>query len=123
MRVSVNRRAEQVSKGAVRAVRSTVDSGSFRRPVVRSGDAVRRPAAAPRLVPCPPAEWVAARANPSPTTAKTKRPRLLVGAFENLNLNLVCYGQTNPEGRARLTRRLIMDLVRIVIFKPSIAQS
>ena len=32
-----------------------------------------------------------------------------------------CYGQTNPEGRARLTRRLIMDLVFIVIFKPSIA--
>jgi len=38
-----------------------------------------------------------------------------------LNLNLECYGQTNPEGRARLTRRLIMDLVFIVIFKPSIA--
>jgi hypothetical protein len=34
-----------------------------------------------------------------------------------LNLNLECYGQTNPEGRARLTRRLIMDLVRIVIFE------
>src|ERR1700746_3294922 len=48
---------------------------------------------------------------------KTKRPRLLVGAFENLNLNLECYGQTNPEGRARLTRRLIMDLVFIVIFE------
>lgn len=45
-----------------------------------------------------------------------------VGAFENLNLNLECYGQTNPEGRARLTRRLIMDLVFIVIFKPSIAR-
>ncbi len=40
----------------------------------------------------------------------------MVGAFENLNLNLECYGQTNPEGQARLTRRLIMDLVRIVIF-------
>jgi hypothetical protein len=45
-----------------------------------------------------------------------------VGAFEKLNLNLECYGQTNPEGRARLTRRLIMDLVRIVIFKPSITR-
>jgi len=33
-----------------------------------------------------------------------------------LNLNLECYGQTNPEGRARLTRRLIMDLVFIVMF-------
>ena len=40
----------------------------------------------------------------------------MVGAFEKLNLNLECYGQTNPEGRARLTRRLIMDLVFIVIF-------
>ncbi len=46
----------------------------------------------------------------------------MVGAFENLNLNLECYGQTNPEGRARLTRRLIMDLVFIVIFKSSIAR-
>ena len=27
------------------------------------------------------------------------------------------YGQTNPEGRARLTRRLIMDLVFIVMFR------
>ena len=35
----------------------------------------------------------------------------------DLNLNLECYGQTNPEGRARLTRRLIMDLVFIVIFE------
>jgi hypothetical protein len=29
--------------------------------------------------------------------------------------------QTNPEGRARLTRRLIMDLVCIVISRLSIA--
>ena len=35
----------------------------------------------------------------------------------DLNLNLECYGQTNPDGRARLTRRLIMDLVCIVIFE------
>jgi hypothetical protein len=41
----------------------------------------------------------------------------LIGAFENLNLNLERYGQTNPEGRARLTRRLIMDLIFIVIFE------
>jgi hypothetical protein len=34
-----------------------------------------------------------------------------------LDLNLECYRQTNPEGRARLTRRLIMDLVLIVIFE------
>ena len=33
-----------------------------------------------------------------------------------------CYGQTNPEGRARLTRRLIMDLIRIIITKSSIAR-
>ena len=52
---------------------------------------------------------------------KNQKAPTFVGAFENLNLNLECYGQTNPEGRARLTRRLIMDLVFIVIFKPSIA--
>jgi hypothetical protein len=34
----------------------------------------------------------------------------------NLNLELA-NDQTNPEGRARLTRRLIMDLVCIVIFE------
>jgi len=40
----------------------------------------------------------------------------------DLNLNLVVYGQTNPEGRARLTRRLIMDLVFIVISRRSISR-
>src|SRR5947209_16378763 len=40
-----------------------------------------------------------------------KGPDFLVGALENSNLNLEYYGQTNPEGRTRLTRRLIMDLV------------
>jgi hypothetical protein len=35
----------------------------------------------------------------------------------NLNLNFGRYSQTNPEGSARLTRRLIMDLVEIVIFE------
>lgn len=48
---------------------------------------------------------------------KKRKAPTFVGAFENLNLNLECYGQTNPEGRARLTRRLIMDLVFIVIFR------
>lgn len=48
---------------------------------------------------------------------KNQKAPTFVGAFENLNLNLECYGQTNPEGRARLTRRLIMDLVFIVIFR------
>jgi hypothetical protein len=33
------------------------------------------------------------------------------------------YEQTNPEGRARLTRRLIVGLIRIVITKLSIARS
>jgi hypothetical protein len=48
---------------------------------------------------------------------KSRRPRFLVGAFEKcLNLETE-NGQTNPEGRARLTRRLIMDLVFIVIFE------
>jgi hypothetical protein len=39
-----------------------------------------------------------------------------------LDLNLEYYGQTNPEGRTRLTRRLIMDLIRIIIAKASIAR-
>ena len=52
---------------------------------------------------------------------KSQKAPTFVGAFEKLNLNLECYGQTNPEGRARLTRRLIMDLVRIIIAKSSIA--
>ena len=51
---------------------------------------------------------------------KSRRPRFGVGAFEILNLETE-NGQTNPEGPARLTRRLIMDLVFIVIFGPSIA--
>ena len=52
---------------------------------------------------------------------KNQKAPTLVGAFENVNLNLECYGQTNPEGRARLTRRLIMDLVFMLISKLSIA--
>src|SRR5258708_25038607 len=41
--------------------------GVFRGPVVRSGDAIHRPAALPRLTPLSAAEWVVARASPSPT--------------------------------------------------------
>ena len=52
-----------------------------------------------------------------PRNIKKRKAPIFVGAFEKLNLNLECYGQTNPEGRARLTRRLIMDLVLIVIFE------
>src|SRR5260370_5203886 len=48
-------------------VRSTVDSGSFRQRVVRSGGAVRRLAVPLRLVPVPAAEPVVARESPSPT--------------------------------------------------------
>ena len=51
---------------------------------------------------------------------KSRRPRFCRGLRECLNLE-TDNGQTNPEGRARLTRRLIMDLVFIVIFGPSIA--
>ena len=52
------------------------------------------------------------------TSAKTKRPRLLVGASEiESELGNLANNQTNPEGPARLTRRLIMDLVCIVIFR------
>ena len=48
---------------------------------------------------------------------KTRRPRFLVGAFEKCLNSDTENGQTNPEGPARLTRRLIMDLVFIVIFE------
>jgi len=41
-----------------------------------------------------------------------------VGASEiESELGNLANDQTNPEGRARLTRRLIMDLVFIVIFE------
>lgn len=53
---------------------------------------------------------------------KNQKAPTFIGAFVDLNLNLECYGQTNPEGRARLTRRLIMDLVFIVIFDTNIAR-
>jgi hypothetical protein len=52
---------------------------------------------------------------------KKQKAPTFVGASEieselgNLRLRLA-NNQTNPEGRARLTRRLIMDLVCIVIF-------
>src|SRR5262249_35446693 len=54
---------------------------------------------------------------------KSQKAPTFVGAFENLDLNLEYYGQTNPEGRTRLTRRLIMDLIRIIIANASIARS
>src|SRR6516162_6568084 len=50
-----------------KAVRSTVAWRLFRRPVVRSGGAVRRPGKPPRLVPLPAAESVVAQVSPSPT--------------------------------------------------------
>ena len=53
---------------------------------------------------------------------KNQKAPTFVGAFVDLNLNLDCYGQTNPEGRARLTRRLIMDLVFIAMFDTNIAR-
>ena len=58
---------------------------------------------------------------------KKQKAPTFVGASEieselgNLRLCLA-NNQTNSEGRARLTRRLIMDLVCIVICKPSIAR-
>ena len=44
-----------------------VDSDSFRQPVVRSGGAVRRPAAPPRRTPFPEVESLVALVSPSPT--------------------------------------------------------
>ena len=58
---------------------------------------------------------------------KTRRPRFCRGLREsNLSLKIFACkslgnGQTHPEGRARPTRRLIMDLVCIVMSKPTIA--
>src|SRR5713101_2783764 len=52
------------------------------------------------------------------TSAKTKRPRLLSEPSEiESELGNLANGQTIPEGPARLTRRLIMDLVCIAISK------
>ena len=56
-----------ISKGRAEAAHSRADSGYFRRPVVRSDGADRRPAGAPRLAPFPAAERVAVRASPYPT--------------------------------------------------------
>ena len=48
---------------------------------------------------------------------KNQKAPTFVGASEiESELGNLTNNQTNPEGRARLTRRLIMDLVCIVIF-------
>src|SRR5579862_7860453 len=54
------------------------------------------------------------------TSAKCKRPRLFSRSLREFVSELGYYGQTNPEGRTRLTRRLVMDLIRIIIANPSI---
>ena len=49
---------------------------------------------------------------------KMQKAPTFVGASEiESELGNLANDQTNPEGRARLTRRLIMDLVFIVIFE------
>ena len=54
---------------------------------------------------------------PNKHRKKQKAPTF-VGASEiESELGNLTNNQTNPEGRARLTRRLIMDLVCIVIFE------
>jgi hypothetical protein len=54
---------------------------------------------------------------------KNQEAPTFVGASEiESELGNLTNDQTNPEGRARLTRRLIMDLICIVIFKVSIAR-
>ena len=59
---------------------------------------------------------------PKTTSAKKQKAPTFVGASEiESELGNLTNNQTNPEGRARLTRRLIMDLVFIVISKLSIA--
>jgi hypothetical protein len=55
---------------------------------------------------------------PKTTSAKKQKAPTFVGASEiESELGNLTNNQTNPEGRARLTRRLIMDLVFIVIFE------
>jgi hypothetical protein len=56
------------------------------------------------------------------THRKKQKAPTFVGASEiESELGNLANNQTNPEGRARLTRRLIMDLVCIVISRLSIA--
>jgi hypothetical protein len=57
----------QISKVRVEVTRSALNSVFFRRPVVRSGCAVHRPAVAPRPIPFTDAESLVAPASPSPT--------------------------------------------------------
>ena len=64
--VSTERRSDANCKGP-KVVRNVVDSGFFRQPVVRSGGAVRRPAAPSRRTPFREVESLVARASPSPT--------------------------------------------------------
>ena len=52
------------------------------------------------------------------TSVKKQKAPTFVGASEiESELGNLANNQTNPEGRARLTRRLIMDLVFMVIFE------
>ena len=55
---------------------------------------------------------------PKNNIRKKQKAPTFVGASEiESELRNLTNNQTNPEGRARLTRRLIMDLVFIVIFE------
>ena len=55
---------------------------------------------------------------------KTRRPRFWSGPSRIASeLGNLTNGQTNPEGPARLTRRLIMDLVLIVILETEYSTS
>src|SRR5208283_1626766 len=57
----------QIAKGqSERSCVTLVDSDAFRQPVVRSGGAVRRPAAPPRRTPFPEVESLVALVSPSP---------------------------------------------------------
>jgi hypothetical protein len=65
---------------------------------------------------------IQSRAFPAWLPAKnTKAPILSGPSGIESELGNLTNGQTNPEGRARLTRRLIMDLVLIVIFEAEYA--
>ncbi len=85
----------QTAKGRAEAARRPVESGCFRRPVVRSGGAVRRPGTAPPLPPLPSAEWIVAPASLSPTrdafsigdSSRNTKPGFDVTSFHGTQLH------------------------------------
>jgi hypothetical protein len=97
----------KISKNGLDPARSMV--GLFRRPVVRSGDAIHRPAALPRLTPSAAAEWVVARVSPSSTRdafAIGDSNRDLVAQSHVLQLE----GSARTEDRGQSGRSVVREM-------------